>query len=53
MYGLNNVFEFNKGTNCFEMLIDREFKYEKICVEKDNDFLIFEVENDKARLIKF
>lgn len=45
------VFELNKETNYFEMLIDKEFKYEKECVEEDNDFLVFEVENDEARLI--
>lgn len=34
------------------MLIDKEFRYKKECVESDNDFLIFMVENDKAFLIE-
>ena len=47
------VFELNEETNYFEMLIDKEFRYGKECVEEDNDFLIFEVENDVAMLIKY
>ncbi|GAA0716407.1 hypothetical protein GCM10008905_00800 [Clostridium malenominatum] len=46
------VFELNGETNCFEMLVDKEFTYEKECVEEDSDFLIFEVENDMTTLIK-
>lgn len=46
------VFELNEETNCFEMVVDKEFRYEKECVEEDSDFLIFEVENDMATLIK-
>lgn len=46
------VFELNEETSYFEMLIDKEFRYEKECVEEDNDFLIFEVENDEVNLIK-
>lgn len=46
------VFELNEKINYFEMIIDREFRYEKECVEEDSDFMIFEVENDEARLIK-
>lgn len=46
------VFELNEETNCFEMVVDKEFTYEKECVEEDSDFLIFEVENDMATLIK-
>lgn len=46
------VFELNVDTNHFEMLIDREFRYEKECVEEDSDFLIFELENDVAILKK-
>ena len=46
------VFELNVETNYFEMLIDKEFRYEKECVEEDSDFLIFKVENDIATLIK-
>ena len=36
----------------FEMLIDKEMRYEKECVENDEDFLIFEVEADIATFIK-
>jgi uncharacterized protein YlaN (UPF0358 family) len=46
------VFELNVETNYFEMLIDKEFRYEKECVEEDSDFLIFKVENDIATIIK-
>lgn len=46
------VFELNVETNYFEMLTDKEFRYEKECVEEDSDFLIFKVENDRATLIK-
>lgn len=45
------VFELNPETDYFEMLIDREFRYEKEVVEEDNDFLIFKIEDDKAILI--
>ncbi|HCL4455163.1 TPA: hypothetical protein N2D10_003190 [Clostridium botulinum] len=37
------VFELNEETNYFEMLIDKEFKYDKKCVEEDEDWLIFEM----------
>lgn|GEM_PF-2336701 len=40
------VFELNKETGLFEMLEDNSFKYEKVCVKEDTDFLLFEVEND-------
>ncbi len=46
------VFELNMETNYFEMLIDKEFRYEKECVEEDDDFLIFTVENDRAALVE-
>ncbi|TKI47878.1 hypothetical protein [Lysinibacillus tabacifolii] len=46
------VFELNVETNYFEMLIDKEFRYEKEVVEEDHDFLVFEIENDVATLIK-
>lgn len=46
------VFELNMETNYFEMLIDKEFRYEKECVEEDDDFLIFTVENDRAVLVE-
>ena len=46
------VFELNVETNYFEMLIDKEFRYEKECVEEDSDFLIFEIENERATLIE-
>lgn len=46
------VFELNKGTGYFEMLIDRACIYEKECVYEDHDFIVFEVENDRAKLIK-
>ncbi|WP_427136993.1 hypothetical protein [Psychrobacillus psychrodurans] len=45
------VFELNNETNYFEMLIDKESKYEKEVVEEDNDFLIFEIEKDIATLM--
>lgn len=44
------VFELNMETNYFEMLIDKEFKYEKEVVEEDDEFLVFIVENDIAHL---
>lgn len=42
------VFELNMDTNYFEMLTDKEFRYEKEVVEEDDDdeFLVFIVEND-------
>ena len=46
------VFELNMKTNYFEMLIDKEMRYEKECVEEDDDFLVFIVENDIATLIE-
>lgn len=39
------VFERNEETNYFEMLVDKEFSYEKEVVENDDEFLLFEVEN--------
>lgn len=45
------VFELNFETNYFEMIKDNEIKYEKECVYEDSDFLIFEVENDDAKII--
>lgn len=45
------VFELNMETNYFEMLMDKEFRYEKECVEEDDDFMIFTVENNKAVLV--
>lgn len=45
------VFELNNATNYFEMIIDKEFKYEREVVEEDEDFLIFEIEQDIATLI--
>lgn len=32
------VFELNKEMNYFEMIIDKEFRYEKECVEEDSNF---------------
>ena len=46
------VFELNEETNYFEMLIDKEFRYEKEVVENDDEFLLFEVENDMVKYIK-
>lgn len=46
------VFELNMETNYFEMLIDKEFRYEKECVEEDDDFLLFTVENDRTILVE-
>lgn len=45
------VFELNTGSGFYEMLKDKEFCYPKECVEEDQDFILFEVENDEARLI--
>lgn len=45
------VFELNNETNCFEMIIDKECKYDKVVVEEDNDFLVFEIEEDIATMI--
>ncbi|WP_303971234.1 hypothetical protein [Sporosarcina ureae] len=44
------VFELNNETNHFEMIIDKEIKYEKAVVEEDEEFLIFEIENDSATM---
>lgn len=46
------VFELNRATNYFEMIIDKEFRYLKEVVEEDDDFLVFEIENDIATLIE-
>ncbi|MBN3352065.1 hypothetical protein CF086_17355 [Clostridium botulinum] len=49
------VFELNEQNDCFEMLIDKEFKYDKKCVEEDADWIIFEVNistNEVNRLEK-
>ncbi|HJF31591.1 MAG TPA: hypothetical protein K8V56_07405 [Sporosarcina psychrophila] len=46
------VFELNNETNYFEMIIDKEFRYDKEVVEEDEDFLIFEIEKDIATLIE-
>lgn len=46
------VFELNMDTNYFEMLTDKEYRYEKEVVEEDDEFLVFIVENDIATLIK-
>ena len=35
------VFELNLDTNYFEMLTDKEFRYEKEVVEEDDHFHIF------------
>ncbi|PIC58962.1 hypothetical protein CSV80_00090 [Sporosarcina sp. P12(2017)] len=46
-----SVFELNNEMNYFEMIIDKEIKYEKVVVEEDEEFLIFEVENDSATMM--
>lgn len=46
------VFELNNETGWFVMLRDNEIKYEKDCVYEDDDFLIFIVENDLAKMIE-
>ena len=43
------VFELNEETGWFEMLTDKEFKYERECVYDNKDFLIFTVENDEVK----
>ena len=45
------VFELNTETNYFEMIIDKEIKYEKVVVEEDEEFLIFEIEKDIATIM--
>ncbi|AJD29231.1 hypothetical protein EJM73_06610 [Clostridium botulinum] len=47
------VFQLNKETDYFEMLVDKEFRYKKECIEEDADWLIFEVDidEDKAKLL--
>ncbi|MBX4267525.1 hypothetical protein [Clostridium estertheticum] len=44
------VFEL-KENGWFEMLEDNEFRYEKVVVEADSDFLIFKVENNEVILL--
>ncbi|ARF15527.1 hypothetical protein [Sporosarcina ureae] len=44
------VFELNNETNYFEMIMDKETRYEKAVVEEDEEFLIFEIENDSATM---
>lgn len=46
------VFELNMDTNYFEMLTDKEYRYEKEVVEEDDEFLVFIVEDDIATLIE-
>lgn len=46
------VFELNTETNYFEMLLDKEFRYEKEVVEQDEEFLVFTVHNDRATFVK-
>jgi len=46
------VFELNTETDYFEMVIDKEIRYERVVVEEDEDFLIFEIEHDIATLSK-
>lgn len=46
------VFELNAETDYFEMVIDKEIRYEKVVVEEDEDFLVFEIEHDIATLSK-
>ena len=46
------VFELNTKTRYFELIIDKEIRYEKEVVEEDDDFLIFKVEDDIATLIE-
>lgn len=45
------VFELNDETGWFIMLKDNEIRYEKDCVYEDDDFLVFSVDNDLAKLI--
>ncbi|MDW0109528.1 hypothetical protein [Sporosarcina aquimarina] len=46
------VFELNNETNYFEMILDKEIRYEKAVVEEDDDFLIFEIEENIASFMK-
>lgn len=46
------VFELNIESNYFEMIIDKEIRYKKEVVIKDDDFIIFNVEDDIATVIK-
>lgn len=45
------IFELNEKNNYFEMIKDKTFRYEKECVEEDDDFLIVEVDGEDFRLI--
>ncbi|MCB2357300.1 hypothetical protein [Clostridium estertheticum] len=40
-----------KSKVLFIKIEDNEFRYEKVVVEADSDFLIFEVENNEAILL--
>ena len=46
------VFELNHRTDNFEMLKDTEFAYSREAVYSDPDFILFEIEDDQAKLIK-
>lgn len=46
------VFELNEENGYFEIINDKEFRYDKNSVYEDNDFLIFSIEDDVAKLIK-
>lgn len=45
------VFEYDKATNEFMMLIDHEFSYSLEIVENDPDFIIFLIEKNKVTKI--
>lgn len=48
------VFELNEENNDYEMLIDKEIRYSKEAVEElESQFIIFEVEDNEAKIIKF
>ncbi|MGE5329839.1 MAG: hypothetical protein ACM3UU_12095 [Ignavibacteriales bacterium] len=46
------VFELNEQNGYFEMLKDKDFRYEKQYVIEDKDFITFVIENDVARVTK-
>ena len=46
------VFELNHRTDNFEMLKDKECFYSREAVYSDPDFILFEIEDNHAKMIK-
>jgi hypothetical protein len=51
LYNSADIFELNKETGYFHMLNDFNFRYEKNIVLNDDDWVIFEIENEKVSII--